>query len=137
MLQKVENKHRYKDSPIWKKLCIDDNMWTVDWRLGEPKFYNLCQIKLINWLSSIVNVILETFLRFKCTPIEIAQESFKETFSRLSCKNNARDTKFFYKKFYKPLMWWMIIGKWKSDINDKPRWKPIRSWTHQHFVKIL
>ena len=99
MLQKVKNKRRSKDSPIWKKLCIDDNMWTADWRLGEPKFYNLCQIKLINRLSSIVNVILETFLRFKCTPIEIAQESFRQTFSRLSCKNNARNTNFFRKNF--------------------------------------
>ena len=52
-------------------------------------------IKLINRLSPIVNVILETFLRFKCTPIEIAQESFKETFLRLYYKNNARNTNFF------------------------------------------
>ena len=31
----------------------------------------------------------------------------------------------------------MIIGKWKYDINDGPRWKPIKSWPHQHFVKML
>ena len=24
--------------------------------------------------------------------------------------------KLFYKKFYKLLMWWVIIGKWKNDI---------------------
>ena len=23
-------------------------------------------------------------------------------------------------------MWWVIIGKWKNDINSEPRWKPIR-----------
>ena len=40
-------------------------------------------------------------------------------------------------KNYKLLMWWMIIGKWKSDINDGSRWKPIRGWSHQHFVKML
>ena len=94
MLQKVKNKRRSKDSPIWKNLCIED------WE--NPNFttyVNFKLIKLINRLSPIVNVILETFLRFKCTPIEIAQESFKETFSRLSYKNNARNTNFFTKNF--------------------------------------
>ena len=23
-------------------------------------------------------------------------------------------------------MWWVIIGKWKNDINGGPKWKPIR-----------
>ena len=27
---------------------------------------------------------------------------------------------------YKLLMWWVFIGKWKSDVNDKPKWEPIR-----------
>ena len=35
------------------------------------------------------------------------------------------------------LMWWVIINKWKSDINGKPKWKPIRGWSHQHFVKMF
>ena len=35
------------------------------------------------------------------------------------------------------LIWWVITGKWKSDINGKPRWKPIRDWLYQNFVKIL
>ena len=26
---------------------------------------------------------------------------------------------------------------WKSDINNVPKWKPIRDLPHQHFVKIL
>ena len=43
----------------------------------------------------------------------------------------------FYKFFYKLLIWWMIICKWKSVINDGLKWKPIRDWLHQHFVKIL
>ena len=34
-------------------------------------------------------------------------------------------------------MWWVIIGKWKSDINDGSRWKPIRDWLQQYFIKIL
>ena len=24
-------------------------------------------------------------------------------------------------------VWWVVIGKWKSDINVRPRWKPIKS----------
>ena len=31
--------------------------------------------------------------------------------------NNTRDTNYFTKKIYKLLMWWVIIGKWKRDIN--------------------
>ena len=46
--------------------------------------------------------------------------------------NNDRDTNFFTKFFYKLLMWWVIIG---SDVNNGPRWKPIRSWIHQQFEK--
>ena len=62
-------------------------------------YVNFKLIKLVNRLSPIVNVILETYLGFKCTLIEIAQESFKESFSRLSCKNNVRNSNFFTKKF--------------------------------------
>ena len=40
-------------------------------------------------------------------------------------------------KNYKLLMWWMIIGKWKSDINDGSKWKPKKGWPYQYFVKIL
>ena len=40
-------------------------------------------------------------------------------------------------KFNKLLMWWVISGKWKGDINSGFRWKPITDWPHQHFVKIL
>ena len=25
----------------------------------------------------------------------------------------------------------------KYDINDKPKWKSIRNWPHQHFIKNL
>ena len=32
-------------------------------------------------------------------------------------------------KFYKLLMWWVIIGKWKIDINGEPRWKSIKGWS--------
>ena len=31
----------------------------------------------------------------------------------------------------------MIIGKWKNDINGGTKWKPIRNWPHQYFVKML
>ena len=62
-------------------------------------YVNFKLIKLVNRLSPIVNEILETFLRFNCTPIKIGQESFKEIFSRLSCKNNARNSNFFSKNF--------------------------------------
>ena len=31
---------------------------------------------------------------------------------------------------------WLLVNK-KNDINGGPRWKPIRNWPHQHFVKIL
>ena len=34
-------------------------------------------------------------------------------------------------------MWWVISGKWKSDINSKSRWQPIKGWLHQYSVKIL
>ena len=27
--------------------------------------------------------------------------------------------------------------KWKSDINGGPKWKLIKDWLHQHFVKML
>ena len=37
-------------------------------------------------------------------------------------------------KYYTLLMWWVIIGKLKSDINSEPRWKLIRDWSHQHFL---
>ena len=30
--------------------------------------------------------------------------------------NNVRDLKLFYKKFYKLLVWQIIIGKWKNDL---------------------
>ena len=29
----------------------------------------------------------------------------------------------------------MIINKWKNDISDRSRWKSIRAWSHQHFIK--
>ena len=48
-------------------------------------YVNFKLIKLVNRLSPIVNEILETFLRFNCTPIEIGQESFKEIFSSHFC----------------------------------------------------
>ena len=32
---------------------------------------------------------------------------------------------------------WVIIDKWKSNINGRPRWKPIRNLSHQYFIKIL
>ena len=32
-------------------------------------------------------------------------------------------------------MWWVVIGKWKNDVNGGPRWKPIKSWPHQLFEK--
>ena len=32
--------------------------------------------------------------------------------------------KWFYNIFYKLLMWWMIINKWKNNVNDEPRWEP-------------
>ena len=51
--------------------------------------------------------------------------------------NNAREANYFTKKFYKLLIWWVIIGKWKNGINGGSRWKLIRDWSHQHFVKIL
>ena len=51
-------------------------------------------------------------------------------------KNNARDTNYFTKN-YKVFMWWVIIDKWKYDINSDPKWKLIRGRPHQHFVKIL
>ena len=41
-------------------------------------------------------------------------------------KNNARNTNYFIKKIYKLLMWWMIISKWKNDINDGSKWISIR-----------
>ena len=34
-------------------------------------------------------------------------------------------------------MWWVVIGKWKSNINSGSKWKPIRNLSHQQFVKIL
>ena len=34
-------------------------------------------------------------------------------------------------------MWWVVIGKWKSDVNGEPKLKLIRNWTHQQFVKML
>ena len=40
--------------------------------------------------------------------------------------SNARDTNYFTTKIYKLLMWWMIINKWKNDINGGSKWKPIR-----------
>ena len=52
-------------------------------------------------------------------------------------KKNARDTNYFTKKFTN--CW---CGKWLL-VNEKVilmvgfRWKPIRGWLHQHFVKIL
>ena len=45
-------------------------------------------------------------------------------------KNNAKDTNYIIKKIYKMLMWWMIIGKWKSEINGRSRWKPIKGWSY-------
>ena len=33
---------------------------------------------------------------------------------------NARDRYFFYKVIYKLFMWWVIIGKWKNDVNNGP-----------------
>ena len=32
-------------------------------------------------------------------------------------------------------MWWVIIDKWKNDINSGSKWKPIRGWPYHHFVK--
>ena len=32
---------------------------------------------------------------------------------------------------------WVIIDKWKSNINGGAKWKPIRSSSHQNFVKML
>ena len=31
------------------------------------------------------------------------------------------------KEFHTLVMWLVVIGKWKNDVNDGPRWKPIRS----------
>ena len=67
--------------------------WEFNWNLiGFSQtllliyiYIYIVNFKLINRLRPIVNVIIETFLRFKCTPIVVTQESFKETFSRLSC----------------------------------------------------
>ena len=44
---------------------------------------------------------------------------------------------FYQKQNYKLLMWWVIIGKEKSDFNDGLRWKLIRGWPYQYFVKML
>ena len=41
------------------------------------------------------------------------------------------------KNIYKLLMRWVIIGKWKNDIIGGPKWKLIRGWSHQYFVKML
>ena len=46
-----------------------------------------------------------------------------------------RDTNFFTKKIYKLLMWWVIIDKWKNDINGGSRWKLVRNWLQQQFIK--
>ena len=51
--------------------------------------------------------------------------------------NNLRDTNYFTKSFTSS--WydeWLLINE-KSDINSRPKWKLIRSWLQQHFVKIL
>ena len=37
---------------------------------------------------------------------------------------NAIVTNDFTTFFYKLLMWWMIINKWKNNVNDEPRWEP-------------
>ena len=34
-------------------------------------------------------------------------------------------------------MWWVFIGKWNSDTNGGTKWKLIRGWPHQQFVKML
>ena len=34
-------------------------------------------------------------------------------------------------------MWWVIIDKQKSNINGRPKWKPIKGLPHQYFVKML
>ena len=34
-------------------------------------------------------------------------------------------------------MWWVIIDRWESDINGGLRWKPIRGYSHEHFVKNI
>ena len=34
-------------------------------------------------------------------------------------------------------MWWVIIDKWKGDINGEFRWKLIINWLDQHFIKLL
>ena len=40
-------------------------------------------------------------------------------------------------KIHKLLMCWVVIDKWKSDINGEFSWKPIKGWLHQYFVKML
>ena len=32
---------------------------------------------------------------------------------------------------------WLLVNEKKNDINCGPKWKPIRGWPHQHFVKLL
>ena len=58
--------------------------------------------------------------------------------------SNARDTNYFTKKFTN--YWcdeWLLVNEKMilivdlNDINGGPKWKPIKSWPHQHFVKIL
>ena len=34
-------------------------------------------------------------------------------------------------------MWCVVIGKLKNDVNGGFRGKPIRTWSHQSFVKML
>ena len=43
-------------------------------------------------------------------------------------KSNTRDINVFTKKFYKLLMWWVIISTWKCDINGRPKWKLIKCY---------
>ena len=35
------------------------------------------------------------------------------------------------------LFWSGSTFTWKSNINSESRWKSIRGWPHQHFVKML
>ena len=51
--------------------------------------------------------------------------------------NNARDTNYFTNFFTNCWYGEWSFAKWKNDINGGPRWKPIKGWPHQHFVKIL
>ena len=74
---------------------------------------------------------METFRAIVIFPIKVVSKHFPYIYKihtnfhthyyshTYNINNNVKDTNYFTNFFYKRLVWWVIIDKWKSNINGE------------------